>query len=146
MTTRHTPLEEVIFYIIDQTTKKQKHYSQKQLDALGANVTVDQWVLLKTVDQFQPISQTELAQRAVKDNASITRTLDILEKKGLIVRMADENDRRKYLIQLSKEGNYFISQYMDTVIDLRKRGTAGFSQEELESLRSMLLRIQENMS
>ncbi len=146
MSSRQTPLEEVIFYVIDQTTKKQKHYSQRKLDELGAGVTVDQWVLIKTVDQFQPISQTELAQKAVKDNASITRTLDILEKKNLLIRSADPSDRRKYLIELSKEGSDFVARYMDTITDLRKQGTKGFTTKELESLRSMLLRIQENVS
>ena len=146
MTSRKTPLAEVIFYVIDQTAKQQKQYSQKQLDAVGAKVTVDQWVLLKTIDEFQPISQTELAAEAIKDTASITRMLDLLEKKGLVERTPDENDRRKYLIRLSKEGDYFVAQYMDLVIDLRKRGLEGFSEKEMSLLRSMLLRIQKNMS
>jgi MarR family transcriptional regulator, transcriptional regulator for hemolysin len=138
-------LETTVLYVIDQTTKIAKQYSQREFDLLGIGITVEQWILLKVVEEKSGLSQNELAKETNRDPASITRTLDLLQKKGLIIREAIADNRRQYNIMLSQDGIAFVKQNMPLINDMRNISIKGFTKEEVDSLISMLNRIQKNM-
>ena len=56
-----TSIENVIFFQIERTNKMARQNAQKEFDRLGLGITVDQWVLLKILDEEPDISQNELA-------------------------------------------------------------------------------------
>ncbi|MDE1942986.1 MAG: MarR family transcriptional regulator [Betaproteobacteria bacterium] len=60
-------------------------------------------VLLLRQDDLSS-SPTELAEKAGVTKASITGFIDGLEREGLVIRMPDPADRRKYLIRLTAAG------------------------------------------
>jgi MarR family transcriptional regulator for hemolysin len=139
-------INDVILFQIDKTSKVSKLYSQREFDKLDFGITIEQWILLKIIEESGQLSQKELAEKSLRDPASITRTLDILQKKGYITREAVENNRRQYHIILSNEGAQFVKKHMKVVKEHRAKSTEGFTTEEVELLRSMLLRIQKNFS
>lgn len=138
-------IEQVIFYTIDRTYRKKQSMAQRMFAESGIEVSPEQWVLLKIVCQYDGISQVDLAQKSVKDTASITRILDILEKKGLLTREQDANDRRKYLVTATKAGKDFIEKHMETIIGIRKQALKGITKSELDTLRALLEKMQANM-
>lgn len=146
MTIQHNDIRKVILFQIDQTSKIAKQYSQREMDRRELGITVDQWVLLKVIEEGAPLSQKELGTRAKRDPASITRTLDLLEKKGLIERASMENNRRQYNILLTKTGAEFVASNFELIKSMRERSTMGFTEEEVALLHSMLKRIQANMT
>ena len=137
-------IEDVILFQIDLTSKVSKQYSQKEFDKLNLGITVEQWVILKIVSESEALSQKELAKKSYRDPASITRTLDLLEKKGLVTRSAIANNRRAYHIFLTKKGEQFVEDNMGLVTSLRRRSTSGISQKELEMLSATLEKIKKN--
>ncbi len=139
-------INDVILFQIDKTSKVSKLYSQREFDKLDFGITIEQWILLKIIEESGQLSQKELAEKSLRDPASITRTLDILQKKGYITREAVENNRRQYHIILTNEGAQFVKKHMKVVKEHRAKSTEGFTTEEVELLRSMLLRIQKNFS
>jgi DNA-binding MarR family transcriptional regulator len=141
----HKPLSKVSLFLIDQTSKLSKQYSQKIFDDLGIDILVDQWVLLKIIEESIPMSQKELADKSHRDPASITRTIDIFERKGFVSREKMAKDRRQYLICLSKAGKKFIDDNMKTVEKMRTQSLLGFTDTEMETLNTMLLKIQSNL-
>ena len=138
-------IEDVILFQLDQATKASKMYSQRVLDDLGVKITVEQWVLLKIISESTDLTQRELALKSSRDPASITRTLDILQKKGFISRESVPNNRRSYYIILTETGAEFIKANMKTIMDLRKKSVEGISQKDLEKLSELLGRIKQNM-
>lgn len=139
------PIENVILFLIDQTSRVAKQYSQREFDKVELGITVDQWVLLKIIDEKEELSQAELAKFSVRDPASITRTLDLLEKKDLIERVAVEDNRRQYRISLTKKGNKFVAEHSKMVSKHRAKSIKGISKQELDALRNTLFQIQKNM-
>ena len=135
----------VVMFQIELTSKKAKKYSQREFDQRNLEINIDQWVLLKTIERYSGASQKELAKHSYRDAASITRSLDILEKKGFIQRQAIPQNRRQYSIDLTEKGEQFIKENMEMVSRHRAKSMEGFSQEEIESLKDMLSRIQKNM-
>ena len=71
-------LAESLGYIINRTALRLKNELHKGLRLF--NVTPDQWGLLAQLLEVDGISQRELAEKAGKDQPTITRILDLLEK------------------------------------------------------------------
>ena len=140
-----TPIEEVILFQIDLTSKVSKQCAQRDFDRLELGITVEQWVVLKIISEAPGISQKELADKSFRDPASITRTLDLLEKKDLLRRDRIEENRRMYQLILTKQGIAFIKKNMEYVQAQRDKSTADISTEELEQLSATLLKIRQNM-
>ena len=108
-------IENVILFQIEKTSKISKIYSQRELDRLGVDITIEQWILLKIIDENYPISQKELAIKSLRDPASITRTLDLLQKKGYIERQTIPENRRQYNIILTSQGSKFIQEHLPII-------------------------------
>jgi len=138
-------LEDVILFQIEKTSKISKIYSQREFDRVGLNLTVDQWILLKIIQEQQPISQKDLAKKSLRDPASITRTLDLLQKKELIVRQSIPDNRRQYDLKLTPKGDKLINKNMKMVKEHRQRSIQDFTEDELNQLNRLLIKIQENM-
>ncbi len=138
-------IEDVILFQIDLTSKVSKQYSQKEFDQLKLGITVEQWVILKIVSEHSNLSQKELANKSYRDPASITRTLDLLEKKGLIQREAIPENRRAYHISLTKKGTQFVKENIAMVNKHRELSTNGMTENELKTLSKLLEKIRKNM-
>jgi MarR family transcriptional regulator, transcriptional regulator for hemolysin len=142
----NSELGTTLLFVIDQTSKLSKQFAQREFDLLKLDLTVEQWVLLKVVDERDSLSQTELAKETHRDPASITRTLDLLQKKGLIVRQSIGDNRRQYNLKLTKEGSDFVKKNMAFITDLRNISTKGLSKKEIKTLLTLLYKVQKNMS
>ena len=138
-------INNIVNFLLEQTVRRMRGYAQRQLDSLQVGITVDQWVLLKILDERGQISQVELAQTGHKDAASVTRILDILQKKRLIQRVDDEHDRRKYMISLTPEGREFVAGHLPFVNRIRARIVRGLTDEEIQTLKRILEKIRQNL-
>jgi DNA-binding MarR family transcriptional regulator len=139
-------IETIIAFQLDKTNKINKLASQRVFDQAGLGITVEQWILLKIIEESAQISQKELANKSLRDPASITRTLDILSKNGFIIREQIPENRRQYNIILTSTGKKFVAKHMKMIKELRVKLIDGFSSAELDTLSSMLKRLQENMA
>lgn len=138
-------IESIILFQIDKTSKISKLYSQREFDRLEMGITVEQWILLKIIEENEGLNQKELANKSLRDPASITRTLDLLNKKGLVERRPVEDNRRQYSICLKKEGRVFVEKYMPVIGKHRAKSMEGITAQELEMLTKILGKIQRNM-
>ena len=66
-------------------------------------MSLSQVVLLSSISA-DGIKMSDLAARVGVDNSTLTRLIDILEKKDLVQKKRNANDRRSRLIYLSKLG------------------------------------------
>ena len=139
-------IEDVILFQIDLTSKVSKLYSQKEFVKRKLGITVEQWVILKIVAESNDLSQKELATKSYRDPASITRTLDLLEKKRLLQRISIPNNRRAYQIELTETGRVFIEENMKLVQQHRELSIKDISQKDLKTLSNVLLKIRNNMT
>jgi MarR family transcriptional regulator, transcriptional regulator for hemolysin len=138
-------LDSIILFQIDKTSKLSKLYSQREFDRLGMGITVEQWILLKIIEENDGLNQKELADQSLRDPASITRTLDLLKEKGFVERVPVENNRRQYSICLKKEGKVFIKKYMPVISRHRAKSIEGITKKELGLLTQLLGKIQNNL-
>ena len=71
-------------------------------------ITEPQWRVMRVINDRGPTDATGLAEVGLLHAPSVTRILKELERRGLIVRTADVNDRRRTLVDLSPEGREMV--------------------------------------
>lgn len=137
-------LEDVLYYLIEKTNKVIRRYSQERFVEAGFNITVDQWVALKKINDTERITQIELADALFKDRASITRILSLLQDKKLVSK-TEGADKRANELSLTATGKKFMDQALTIVKSARKKGIEAFDEREIEQLQRSLQKIIKNL-
>lgn len=141
-------LEDVYIYLMERTIRQVKRRFQVLLKELDPelNITSDQWVILKRISEREAITQRDVAGITFKDPASITRTIDLLEKKGWVIRESVPGDRRAYQLTLTKAGWGIVEKVTPLAQKVRQDGLEGISERQFNSLKKTLNKIYENVS
>ena len=98
------PLGRLIYF----TAQEIKNYAEKLLKPYA--LTLEQFHLLKHMSSDSGMSQRELGELVIKSPANITRILDRLEQKNLILRRSNPEDRRATHVFLTDQGSRLIEE------------------------------------
>ncbi|AZA82758.1 MarR family transcriptional regulator [Chryseobacterium lactis] len=137
-------LNSIIFYNIDKAIRAYRNYAQRQLKANGYTITIDQWLIIKAILENPGITQNEIGDLVFKDNASVTRIIDLMVKSEYVKRQIHPDDRRKTNLEVTDSGKKVIQEVQDIVEKNRKVALKGVTKDELEMMYSALLKISEN--
>jgi MarR family 2-MHQ and catechol resistance regulon transcriptional repressor len=74
-----------------------------------AGLSVSQFGVLEAIYHLGPLSQSEIAKKILKSTGNITLVIDNLEKRDLVKRERQEDDRRYYSVRLTTKGRRLIS-------------------------------------
>ena len=86
----------------------------------------------------EPLPCGQIGERMVTRDPDITRLLDRLEKRGLIVRERTAADRRVVLASITAEGLKLLKQLDQPVIDLHVKQLGHMGKEKLKALIDLL--------
>jgi len=137
-------LKNVIFYQIEQAIKTYRMYAQKQIKANGLKITIDQWLVLKSLKENPDCTQAELAEKVFKDSASITRILDLLVQSEYVEREINPNDRRKFNLSVTSQGESILADTHAIVLQNRKKALEGISENDIQIMSETLKKISQN--
>jgi MarR family transcriptional regulator, transcriptional regulator for hemolysin len=118
-------------------------YDQRFAD-LGLNLS--EASLLAFVEESGPLTQTRLAQRLGLGRAATGSVIDSLEKRGLVERQPDPDDRRVWLVTVTRAGKDLVEQVNASDQVLRSELRAGISRADRQQLAALLVRLQENLA
>ena len=74
----------------------------------GLGLTENQFGVLETLLHLGPLHQRRLGQKLFTSGANITVVVDNLEKRSLVRRYRDRNDRRQVTVSLTPAGRHLI--------------------------------------
>jgi len=132
-------------YLIEQTAKRMKQGFARELFTLKIDITVDQWIILDTLSEEDHLSQLEISNLTQKDAPTVTRILDLLEKKSVLSRTANKADRRKFVISLTAKGKKIIHKIKPISNSYRTNCYQGITQKEMKTLKTILQTISSNL-
>ena len=110
---------------------------------LGLNLT--QASVIAYLQEFGPVSQTQIADHLKLGRAAIGVIIDRLQERGLTTRLADAVDRRIWRVSLSGTGVAMALQIRGIDEVLRAEMRDGITREERQALASVLTRLQLNL-
>lgn len=108
-------------------------------------VTFRQAQVLGWLAQAGPLSQAELATRMLIEPASLVGVLDRMQRDGWIERQPCPDDKRKKLVAARPAATRVWKKIAATGRAIRSTATAGMTANEIETLRDLLARVQENV-
>jgi DNA-binding MarR family transcriptional regulator len=118
---------------------------QNDLQENNIDITIEQWRILFYLWKEDGINQQELAKRSKKEKSTITRQVDALEKKGLIIRRSLDQDKRNKQIFLTQQGNLIKEDALNTAREITKKAESNINKVELEVFKKVLHEIIENL-
>ena len=105
-------------------------------------LTVPEWRVISVVGTKGPLSLAELTQTLAVDKGWVSRTVTLLEKRGLIGRTPDPADGRQFFLELSSAGKTLHLKGSEISRARQKSIEERLSASELESLDTLLTRLQ----
>ena len=112
----------------------------------GLEISLDQWLVLGPVWKNDGISQKDISEYCGKDKTSVTKIIDTLEKKNLVVRVTDQLDHRVRRVVLSQKGRELFLSALPVMAQTRDELRSGISDKEIEALKSILNKIYKNLN
>lgn len=134
-------------YLIEKTSIYLKLNASKILGERNTGLTFDQFLALETIAFNEGICQRDLSKLILKDRSNITRILNILEEKGLIVRkIGCKKNRIVKTIEISAEGKSIIQQNTPFMNEQGKNFIAQFDEDEIKTTAKILNKMIEIIS
>ena len=134
-------IDSSIGYLVGRTSRAIiKRLTKKFADA-GFDISYEQWSILIHLYRKDGQTQQELSNIAVKDKAAITRLLNVLEKKNIVLRIPDRTDKRSNLVYLTNKAKEFQEDLMELVEEMLREADKEISLEEMEQCRTTLNKI-----
>ena len=130
-------------YLLNRADLKVKNHFLMLIK--NCNITREQWTIISQLYDADGISQKVLSERTSKDQASVTRMLDTMERKGLIRRDVNLADRRAFSIYLTDSGKELRNRIVPFAEQCLQEATAGFSETEVSALKTLLRKIAANI-
>jgi DNA-binding MarR family transcriptional regulator len=137
-------VEKHIGFIIYRTALAIKAAVQRTLKERGFDITPEQFGILHLLREEEGLSQKEIGDILFKDKPNVSRMLDALERKRLILRQP--TDRRRFSIFLTVEGKKLVEELLPIVLQMKEEVVNGLLVREIEALESMLNKIYQNIS
>ena len=125
------PLGMVVVEMLKPMFRVLETRASKQTDI---KLTMPQFVLLFTIsEEKEEVILKDMAEKLGKDKSAILRMIDLLEKKELVRRVVDQNDRRKNQLLITKKGERLIAEFREVETALNFELLEGLSETDMQT-------------
>lgn len=136
-------LDESVGYLLARVKSSLSNLvTQRTLNELG--ITSTQGSMLFMIASGKCALAAELARHYGIDASAVTRLIDRLEKRNLLSRVRSSEDRRAVHLAVTDQGHALAGRMPDIFSGVVDKALAGFTPEEVGSLKNMLRRILAN--
>jgi len=136
-------LESYVPYLFYSITGQQNRNLRKRLKNFGINIA--RWRVLAVLKDHGRMNISQIVERTIIEQPTVSRIVDQLERAGLAVRETCHKDSRFVQVQLATAGEKVFRKIYPTAIKHQAHALQGFSQQETETLIGFLERIQGNI-
>ncbi|GAB7024832.1 MarR family winged helix-turn-helix transcriptional regulator [Geotalea toluenoxydans] len=107
----------------------------------AADLTISQFGVLEALYHKGPLCQRDLAAKILKSTGNITMVIDNLEKRHLVRRERDSEDRRYLTVYLTDEGETLIAEVFTAVEAAIVKEMSELSEKEQEQLGTLCKKL-----
>ncbi len=137
-------LNDTLLYTLDKCFRTYNQFAQRNVRKAGYDITIDQWLILKSVAENPDITQNDIGKIVFKDNASITRIIQLLVNAGYLVREVYPTDRRRVNLILTESGKKITTDVNEIAVQNRAAALQDVETKSIEQLKKVLLQIIDN--
>jgi MarR family 2-MHQ and catechol resistance regulon transcriptional repressor len=115
-------------------TRVNQHLKREKL-------TISQFGVLEAIYHLGPMHQNRLAEKILKSSGNLTLVIDNLEKRGLVTRERDPEDRRCMTIHLTEAGRALIESIFPRHVGIVVQEINVLSMEEQSQLATLCRKL-----
>jgi DNA-binding MarR family transcriptional regulator len=119
------PLTQSFFYSLERAIKAYRQFAQARIDDSGIDITVDQWLVLRTLQESPDLTQQQVGIAVFKDFASIARIVQLLVRKRYLRRGPHPSDARRSALTLTARGLAATRALEPVILRNRRRALGG---------------------
>ncbi len=138
-------LDDSVGYTINIIANLLKRELNEEFKQEGIEVMAEQWALLLRLQEQPDMNQLELARATSRDNASVTRSLAVLEKKQLIQRRQADQDRRDKYLALTPAGQELVPRMVLCAQRVLEKASRGMTAKEMNTLNQLIQKMTDNL-
>ncbi|PLY07769.1 MAG: hypothetical protein C0625_04175 [Arcobacter sp.] len=105
-------------------------------------IAIEQRATLEIIKYEEDVNQTRIATLLGKDTATISRSLDSLEKKGLVSKSEQSGDRRSKKVEITKKGESVLEETLLEVGSYRESLNSKLTQDEIEAFFKIMNKLE----
>lgn len=120
--------------------------AQQRLKQAGHDLAAEEWALLMVLWRDGPTGMTDLAAKTLRDRTTVTRLVDRLVGKGLVVRQSSARDRRQVVVSVSAQGRAIEASVLRAMVPLIKDANQGIADNDLKTAVQVLKKMARNLS
>ncbi len=112
---------------LGRTVKLVDHHLQEAFDRYDIDLTKEQMIVLKKLQEQDGLNQNELASLIFRDKSSLARLLSKMEGKNYIIRIQSKEDKRNNEVFITSKGTEVFDKtrpVIQGVIDVMEHGIA----------------------
>lgn len=106
------------------------------------NIAIEQRATLEIIKFEKNVNQTKIAELLGKDKTTISRSLNSLQKKGLIKKSEVSEDKRSNKVELTKTGEMILNDTIEEVHLYRESLNNKLSKEEVDTFFRILDKLE----
>lgn len=139
----HNSLGQLLTFNINQVSHLFIRKVNRELSKSGSSLQIEQFPILFLIAHSTEgsLSQQDIANFLQKDKSGIQRSIRTLERDGYLRITADDNDRRKNLVQLTPAGKLTIEKISEKAATINQEITSHLTAEEVSTLLFLLKKI-----
>jgi DNA-binding MarR family transcriptional regulator len=138
------PAEQSIGHQVRWTHRALQRELEARIRPYG--ITLGMWGFLRALWEEDGLSQRELSERAGTTEPTTVTALHAMEKRGLVVRVQNTDDRRKSNIYLTQPARALRELLLPTAREVNRAATGTISHADIERLKRILTKIRVNLA
>jgi DNA-binding MarR family transcriptional regulator len=137
------PLDSYLPYLLNRAGARIATAFGEEVRPLGATLQI--WRVLAALRESDGRRMGDLSATTSIDVSTLTRLVDSMEKKGLVVRRRDPADARAVVLYVAPEGRRLTRRLLPIAERYENVALQGFDAKEAQQLRAALRRLYANM-
>lgn len=137
------PLDRYLPYLLNRAGSRIAAAFSDEVRPHGA--TLQMWRVLAALRDRDGRRMGDLSETTSIEVSTLTRLVDSMEKKGLVVRRRAAEDARAILLHVTPDGRRLTRRIVPIAKRYERVALAGFKPNEAESLKAALRRLYANM-
>lgn len=133
-------------YMVNKSARLITQKLARNFHENSIEISTEQWKILLYLYREDGQAQNSLAESTGKDEPSVSRIINTMEKNNLVLRTCHPRDRRTNLICLTEDGKNMRKTLMSMGQKTNGEVTHGISQNEMEACIRVLGKVIENLS
>ena len=137
------PFAESVGYQIRSTHRALQRFLQLKIEPHG--ITLGMWYFLRALWNEDGLNQRELSHRVGTMEPTTLSAILNMEKKGLVRRVQNKKDRRKWHVHLTPKAQALKRELIPLAREVVDTAVQGLSRKEVKQLLDGLAEVQKNL-